>query len=287
MILKGARVYQGESDLVKVKSKLFGLKKEEYIGGRKLTGEFLADVQYLSLNYSPKKLKKYLREAREKYLQMKEYGKLFTKLLFAYIMKIGAVKSYLDGHQIKITVDSKKIEELARELCRKGENPSQVARNWEKSLYAWITNLYAVGDFYPGYGWSSFISSIDRLNTDYQKKKEGLSQLMEDCRRLRLNVENFIFTLKSGERAKRYKPYIEGKPRDVQQNIIEKIVEEMIEERDKLAIDIAELKYKIEEICEEIGEKPQPYTKELEEALDLLYKDEFYTSCSELRRQLL
>ena len=180
---------------VEVKSKLFGLKKEEYVGGRKLTGEFLADVQRLSLEYEEEELIGYLGAAREKYLQNKKYGELFTKLLFATVLRMGGIESYfsLKDYRRKIRVRSDVVEELAQKFY-KDKEAKNVARKWVQCLYNWIINLYTIGDTYPGYGWSSFTWLVDYFSYLRKKNEEGSKEkrVSEEDKSAKRESEDFF-----------------------------------------------------------------------------------------------
>ena len=56
-----------DSEAIEIRKRLFGLRKEEHIDGKRLSGDFSADVQYLAENYDPKTLERYLKVAVERY----------------------------------------------------------------------------------------------------------------------------------------------------------------------------------------------------------------------------
>jgi len=185
------QVEQVEPKDVEVKKRLFGLRKEEYVGGEKLPGvTFLADVQHLATKYELDELKNYLKKSFNEYLKNKEYGELFTKLLFATIMKSGGIETYYSmiTQSISMRVRDDVVKKIAGELFKERDEAERMASIWEKKMYEWIRNLYAVGDFYPGHGWSSFTALVHYF-AELRKEKEReaerrLSSLKEQVDRM-------------------------------------------------------------------------------------------------------
>jgi hypothetical protein len=269
-------------EAIEIRKRLFGLRREEYINGKKLSGDFLADVQYLTKNYDLRTLKRYLKLAAGRYENgEKEYRDLVGKLFTASLLKMGGIVSKYENQRRFLNIRRGAIEALAKELYS-DENLIKMTLAWEKSIRNWIINLYVVGDFLPGYGWSSFTALIDELTLNYQKKKEELSRLLEESKNVAKNIEDFISSLISENTIKQYKSKIGEKAKESPQLLEEIIAREIIENRDKFAENIAALKYKIEEICEETGENPEKYTELLEKTLDRLYGRDFQESASKL-----
>jgi KaiC/GvpD/RAD55 family RecA-like ATPase len=167
-----------KTEEIEVKKKLLG-KKEEYIEGRKLTGAFLTDVQLLAMDYTLDDLKRYLRITREKYEEKKEYGELFTKILFATILKVGAIKiediedAY--GHkQKRVILNDDLITRIAEELYTDKKTARKMAYVVRDKLYEWIIKLYLFSDYYPGYGysWSIFTNLVDYFSSLRKKMEE-------------------------------------------------------------------------------------------------------------------
>jgi hypothetical protein len=275
-----------DSEAIEIRKKLFGLRKEEYINGKKLSGDFLVDVQYLTKSYDIRTLKRYLKVAVERYENgEKEYRDLVGKLFTASLLKIGGIVSRYENQRRIIDIRREAIETLAKELYS-DENLIKMTSAWENSIRNWIINLYVVGDFFPGYGWSSFTALVDELTLNYQKKKEELSRLLEESKKIATNAENFISSLNSDDTIKQYKSKIGEKTKQNPQEAKEIIAREIMESRDKLAESVAALKYKIEEICEEIGENSEKYIELLEKTLDRLYGSDFQESASKLMKSL-
>jgi|GEM_PF-4076850 hypothetical protein len=271
-----------DSEAIEIRKKLFGLRKEEYIDGKRLSGDFLVDVQYLTKSYDIKTLKRYLKVAVERYENgEKEYRDLVGKLFAASLLKIGGIANTYENQKRIINIRREAIETLAKELYS-DENLIKMTSAWENSIRNWIINIYVVGDFSPGYGWSSFTALIDELTLNYQKKKDELSRALEESKKIAKYAENFISSLNSDDTIKQYKSKIGEKTKQNPQEVEEIIAREIIESRDKLAENIAALKYKIEKICEETGENPKKYTELLEKTLDRLYGRDFQESASKL-----
>jgi hypothetical protein len=275
-----------DSEAIEIRKKLFGLRKEEYIDGKRLSGDFLVDVQYLIKNYDLKTLKRYLKVAAGRYENgEKEYRELVGKLFAASLLKMGGIVSKYENEKRTINIRRGVIETLAKELYS-DENLIKMTSAWENSIRNWIINLYVVGDFLPGYGWSSFTALIDELTLNYQKKKDELSRALEESKKIAKNAENFISSLNSDDTIKQYKSKIGEKTKQNPQEAKEIIAREIMEGRDKLAESVAALKYKIEEICEEIGENSEKYIELLEKTLDRLYGSDFQESASKLMKSL-
>jgi len=256
---------EARTEEIEVKKKLFG-GKEEYIGGRKLTGEFLADIQRLARDYTLDDLKKYLKIAREKYKEKKEYGELFTKILFATILKVGGINSeYIHGHsQRRIILNDDIITRIAEELYTDKETAKKMAYAWREKLNEWIRNLYVVGDLYPGYGWSSFTYLVDHFSSLRRKMeeetKERLSILEKDINRLlkaykEKNLEDrpYLYTKKRRVRLDSAVQYLMGKLEEVEMS---DYTNQQIRER------LGELKNKLQEIYRGIHELYQSQSKE-------------------------
>jgi hypothetical protein len=275
-----------DSEAIEIRKKLFGLRKEEYINGKRLSGDFLVDVQYLTKNYDLKTLKRYLKVAVERYENgEKEYRDLVGKLFAASLLKMGGIVSKYENQKRFLNIRRGAIEALAKELYS-DESLIKMISAWENSIRNWIINLYVTGDFLPGYGWSSFTALVDELTLNYQKKKEELSRLLEESRKVVKNTEDFVSSLISETTIKRYRSKIGEKAKESPQEAKEIIAREIMESRDKLAESVAALKYKIEEICEEIGENSEKYTELLEKTLDRLYGSDFQESASKLMKSL-
>jgi len=149
---------------IEVRRRLFR-RSEVYVGGRRLSGEFLYDIQTLAQNHTPRELISLLLAARERYEEGSIFKELYTKILFATLLKLGAARSRLENGRRVVDVRREVIEELGRFV---GESEETI-RGWERAFGDWIRNVYVVGDFYPGYGWSSLTFLIDQYTFTPQR----------------------------------------------------------------------------------------------------------------------
>jgi len=256
--------------LVEVKYSLLGLRREEYVDGRKLSGDTLFDVLYLATSYNLKRLKKYLEFAAERYKSGDGgYRELVGKLFAASLLRMGGVDIRYDHQRIVVIIKRQPMEILLKKVYKDENKVKEKYLDWRRVVENWIINTYVNGDLYPGFGWSSFVKVVEDLNRRVREKEAELLRLIREGEEMTKLAKDFLSSLKVEKPSEVYRPKSDSDSSQVGKEINRK---EIIERRDKFMMEIAEVMYKIEDLCEEIGENPQEYTEKLKIVLDELDK---------------